>query len=51
MGVEKLELIEQSPSAETNSQAVLRFITMFTTARLVFLYESTWMQSIHILFL
>jgi len=43
MGVEELELehMEQSPSAETNSRAVLLFITVFTTARLVFLYEAT----------
>lgn len=51
MGVEELELMEQSPSAEANSQAVLRFTSVLTTARLVFLYESTWMQSTHILFL
>jgi hypothetical protein len=40
-GAEELELMEQSPSAKTNSQAVLGFITVFTTARLVFLYEAT----------
>jgi hypothetical protein len=40
MGELELELMEKCP-AETNSQAVLRFITVFTTARLVFLYEAT----------
>ena len=51
MCVEELALMEQSPSAETKSQAVLQFITVFTTARLVFLYEATWMQPTCILFL
>ena len=54
MGVEVLEFMEQSPSAETNntkgSQAILLFITVFTTAHHLFLNQARWMQSTHILF-